>query len=67
MAMNDITQDEISAGLLTAVRWMAAAPAMLAELKWIAGRIDRNSGLPNFTSEEHDRILAVIAKAEGND
>lgn len=38
---------------------------MLKELKWIAGRIDHNSGSPNFTSDEHDRIRAAIAKAEG--
>ncbi len=46
-------------------RLIAAAPDLLAELKWIAGRIDRQSGSPNFTSDEHDRIVAAIAKAEG--
>jgi hypothetical protein len=44
---------------------IAAAPDLLLELKWIAGRIDRTSGSPNFTAEEHDRVLAAIAKAEG--
>jgi hypothetical protein len=44
---------------------IAAAPDLLSELKWIAGRIDRTSGSPNFTAEEYDRVLAAIAKAEG--
>jgi hypothetical protein len=47
-------------------RIRAAAPDLLAELKWIAGRIDRNSGSPNFTSDEYDRIVAAIAKADGS-
>ena len=46
-------------------RLIAAAPDLLAELKWVAGRIDRCSGSPNFTADEHDRICAAIAKAEG--
>lgn len=46
-------------------RLIAAAPDLLAELKWVAGRIDRQSGSPNFTSDEYDRIVAAIAKAEG--
>lgn len=38
---------------------------MLDELRDIARRIDRDSGSPRFTAKQHDRLVALIAKAEG--
>ena len=46
-------------------RLIAAAPDLLKALKQISDRIDRASGSPSFTSDEHDKLVALIAKATG--
>lgn len=48
-----------------ALRRLCRFEDILAELKLISARIDAASGSPTFTSEEHDRIEALIARAEG--
>jgi hypothetical protein len=44
---------------------IAAAPEMLHALKWWAGQIEENPDYARFKNLAFDRLLQVIAKAEG--
>jgi len=46
-------------------RAIALLPEMVAALALIAKRIDKASGSPKFSAAEHDRIVALLAKARG--
>jgi hypothetical protein len=59
-ACNDVANAEIE-------HLRAINAEMLAVLKQIARCIDDESGSPHFTAKEHDFLLKVIAKAEGNE
>lgn len=45
----------------------AAAPELLDALKKIAAKIDKASGSPTFTAEEHWELEDIIKKAEGRE
>ncbi|CUW39698.1 conserved protein of unknown function [Magnetospirillum sp. XM-1] len=46
-------------------RLIAAAPDLLAALERVARKIDKASGSPKFTADEHEKLATLIAKARG--
>jgi hypothetical protein len=61
--MTNLEKQKKAAAIMAEVADIQLQAELIAALRMVADRIDNGSGSVSFTAQEHDKIVALLAKA----